>query len=151
MLKQVLLPFYELINEARQRVGDSAPKIADAIIEQAFPETITAAEIEGCDRMLRSGVIDAIKTYIRKPPADDRQRTFEDIDPKFMPLVSRLQSTSYFVPSAYGGEYVGVPDLIARPSLLKAAMEFMALKGRECLEEAQRMGELYEAVSESES
>jgi hypothetical protein len=146
MLKQVLAPFYELIDRSRQRVGDSAPKIADEVLAAAFPQTHNASELEGCDRMLRNGVINAVKAYIRKPPADERQRSFEDIAPQFMPLVENLGSTSYYVPSLHGGEYVGVGELIAKPELLEAAQKFMQLKAEENAEEARRLGELLEAV-----
>lgn len=147
MLKAVLLPFYELIDEARQRVGDVPALIADEVIEKAFPNTFHSAELEGCDRMFRTGVIEAVKVYVRRPPADERQRHMAEISPDFGKIASKLKSDSYWVPGLNGtGEQVMIKDLIAKPRLLDAARKFMRQKGQECFEEAQTLDELYEAV-----
>ena len=149
MLKAVLQHFYELADEARAKFGNDAPVVTDAIIQAAFPKTYAEAMEEGCDRMFRIGVKDAVKSYIRQPPQDDRQRHLNDIDPKFLPLIHDLGSVAYFVPSINGtGEYVGIPDLIAEPEKLDAARKFMRLKGDECLREAKKLDELYDAVVE---
>ncbi|MFH5773604.1 hypothetical protein ACHFJ0_05080 [Paracoccus sp. NGMCC 1.201697] len=151
MLKPILLPFYEMIEDARQRLGDSAPKIADEVIERAFPGTMMNAEMEGCDRMLRVGIIEAIKDYLRKPPACERQRHFAEISEDFGRIAEKLKSDSYFVPGLNGeGEYVLIKDLVAKPILLDAARKFMRQKGLECISEAQILDELYEAVRASE-
>ena len=55
-----------------------------------------------------------------------------------------LRSKSYFVESAE--EYVLIPDLIAEPPLLDDARRFMRQKGKECLDEADRLDALYAAV-----
>lgn len=146
MLKQALWEFYALVDQARQEVGDNAGRIADEVMERAFPETVGAAVHEGCDLMLRIGVLNAVKSYIRKPGADTRQRTFEDVHPDLMPHVKKLGAVAYFVPRLNGGEHVNVPDLIARPADLDAARKFMRLKGEETLHEADLLDELYEAV-----
>lgn len=146
MLKAVLAHFYELADEARAKFGDSAPKVTNEIIERAFPGTMAAATEEGCDRMFREGVINAVQKLIRKPGVDTRQRTLADIDPDFLPLVQELGSVAYYVPSVDGGEYISVPDLCANPDKLDAARKFMRQKGEECLREAKRLDDLYEAV-----
>lgn len=148
MLKLVLMPFYEAIDEARAHVGDNAPRIADTIISRTFPESFEASEREGCDRMLRSGVINAVKRYIRKPPAEDRQRSLADIDPDFLPIADRLNSGSYFTPTIDGGEYKTIVDLIADPKKLDAARKFLRQKGIENINEADVLDELYSAVTE---
>lgn len=147
MLKAVLSHFYALADEARQKFGDNAPKVTDDIIEAAFPRTVEAATVEGCDRMLREGVMGAVKDLIRRPPADERQRTFNDIAPELMPLAEKLGSVAYYVPSASGpGRYMSVPDLCHDARALDAARQFMREKGEECLREAKRLDQLFEAV-----
>ena len=146
MLKAVLAHFYELADQARAKFGDNAPKVTNDIIDRAFPGTMAAAHEEGCDRMFREGVKNAVQKYIRKPGIDTRNRTFSDIDPDFLPLVQELGSVAYYVPSVDGGEYVGVPDLCANPEQLNGARLFMRQKGEECLREAKRLDDLYAAV-----
>lgn len=151
MLKAILHPFYEMVDEARQKVGDNAPKIVDAIMFKAFPNTATHAELEGCDRMFRVGMIEAVKDYLRKLPVAERQRQFSEIHDSFAKVAERLKSDSYFVPGPNGeGEYVLVKDLIASLKLLDAARKFMRQKGQECLGEADTLDELYEAVEGAE-
>lgn len=149
MLKETLSHFYELADDARARFGDNAPKVTDAIIEAAFPETFGAALTEGCDRMFRDGVKEAVTKLIRKPPQDDRNRSFNDIAPGLMPLASKLGSVAYFVPALDGGEYISVPDLCADPVALDGARRFMRQKGEECLSEAKKLDDLYFAVMEA--
>jgi len=147
MLKETLAHFYALADQARAKVGDSAPRITNEIIEAAFPESMAAAELEGCDRMLRDGVKDAIAKYIRKPQSDTRQRTFEDIAEDLLPLVSNLGSVAYYVPAPDGGgEYVGIPDLCVDRESLDAARKFMRTKGEETLAEADKLDDLFFAA-----
>lgn len=146
MLKETLSHFYVMVDEARAKVGDNAGRITDEVMERAFPETVGAALQEGCDLMLREGVLNAVKDYIRKPGKDTRQRTFEDVHPDLMPHVKKLGAVAYYVPRLNGGEHVSVPDLIASPTDLDAARKFMRLKGEETLHEADLLDELYEAV-----
>ena len=44
-------------------------------------------------------------------------------------------------------EYVAIPALIAEPELLDDARRFMRRKGKECLDEADRLDALYVAVT----
>lgn len=146
MLKDVLSNFYVLADEARAKFGADAPKITSDIIAAAFPETVASAEVEGCDKMLHEGVKRAVSKYIRKPGRDTRNRTFNDIDPEFLPLVEDLGSVAYYVPHATGGEYVSVPDLCYDKGKLNAARKFMRVKGEETLAEANKLDALFEAV-----
>lgn len=146
MLKAVLADFYALADQARAKFGDNAPRVTDDIIERAFPETFQASQTEGCDRMFRDGVKDAVAQYIRKPGIDERQRTFDDIAPALLPLAMELGSVAYYVPSADGGSYIGVPDLCHDLTQLDAARAFMRQKGDECLREAKRLDDLYAAA-----
>jgi len=147
MLKATLSHFYALADQARARFGDNAPHVTNDIIEKAFPETFGAALTEGCDRMFRDGVKDAVAKYIRKPSANVRQRSFDDIAPELLPLAKELGSVAYYVPSLTGGEYVGVPDLCHDAAQLDAARKFMRTKGEECLREAKRLDDLFDAVT----
>ena len=142
MLKETLSHFYVLIDHAREKVGTNPGRIADEIMDRAFPETVGAALSEGCE-------LKAVKSYIRKPGKDTRQRTFEDVHPDLMPHVKKLGAVAYYVPRLDGGEHVSVPDLIAKPADLDAARKFMRLKGEETLHEADLLDELYEAVRAS--
>lgn len=146
MLKEVLAEFYQLADQARAKFGDSAPKITNEIIGAAFPETFSASELEGCDRMFRDGVKNHVAKYIRKPGQDERQRSFNDIAEEFMPLVEVLGSVAYFVPSQTGGEYIGIPDLCHDREALDAARKFMRMKGEETLAEADRLDQLFNAI-----
>ena len=147
MLKAVLADFYALADQARAKFGDNAPKVTDDIIAAAFPETFAASMDEGCDRMFRDGVKEAVAKYIRKPAADTRQRTFDDIAPHLLPFAEKLGSVAYYVPTPTGGEYVSVPDLCADISLLDAARKFTRQKGEETLREAKRLDDLYDAAT----
>lgn len=147
MLKEVLADFYALADQARAKFGDNAPKVTDDIIEAAFPQTVAAAHGEGCDRMFRDGVKNAVAKYIRKPAADSRQRTFDDISADLLPFAEKLGSVAYYVPCTDGGEYVSVPDLCADVDRLDAARKFMRQKGDECIREAKRLDDLYEAAT----
>lgn len=145
MLKAKLQHFYELVESARDDVGESAPKIADKVIKTAFPRTMAEADIEGCEGMLRTGVIQAVTRYIRKLRTDARQRTFNDIAPDVMPFVEKLASASYYVPG--DAEYVGLPDLCFDLERLDQARRYMRQKGLEVLSEATRLDELYEYLA----
>lgn len=146
MNAKTLSHFYLLADTARAKFGDNAPKITDDILRKAFPDTVAASENEGCDKMLRVGVKSAVQQYIRKPLKDTRQRTLNDIDPDFLPVVEQLGSLAYFVPADDGGEYVGVPDLCHDRASLDAARKFMRIKGNETLAEADRLDQLYNAI-----
>lgn len=131
--------------EIASRLGRNAPRIADDLMEDAFPRTCERAREEGAARMLRTGVIAEVKHVLRTSADVAGQCDFAGICASFAPLVRDLRSKSYFVESAE--EYVAVPDLIAAPDLLDDARRFMRRKGIECLAEADRLDALYEAVT----
>jgi hypothetical protein len=56
MLSNKLHLFYAKLNEAVAIHGTNAGAVTDAIINEAFPETAAAAEQEGAESMLRTGV-----------------------------------------------------------------------------------------------
>lgn len=130
--------------EAVDRVGRSAPRVVDHILKSLFPNTIDAAESEGASRMLRNGCIAEVKRVLHRLGNADDQVDFREIDPSFLPLVRSLQRPSYFVPAR--DEEVPVRELIADPAQLDAARRFMRLKGMQCLDEADRLDRLYDAV-----
>lgn len=149
MLTDKLQPFYNRVHEAMMEVGNNAPRIADRVIAEAFPETADAAEREGADRMLRDGVIQHLTKYLKRSgdmPAVV-QGDFAAISEEFMPIVDRLQSHSHYVPSLQ--MHIPVGALIAQPEWLDEARKFKRQKGEETLAEADVLDELYHAISES--
>jgi len=145
MLTDKLRHFYDLANVAVAKVGKNANAIADAIIAEAFPETCNAAEREGADKMLRSGVVEKIKKMLTKE-SEDNQYDFASISEDFMPIVKKLGSHSHYVPLADVQEYVHIGVLIKNPAWLDAARKFKRQKGKETLAEADVLDELYHAV-----
>lgn len=130
--------------EAADQVGRSAPRIVDHILRAVFPKTTTAAEAEGASGMLRTGCIAEVKRVLHSVRDGAGQSDFGEIDASFQSFVRRLRRPSYFVPER--DEEVPVRELIADPAQLDAARRFMRLKGMECLDEADRLDRLYEAV-----
>jgi hypothetical protein len=145
MLDSQTAAFAERVWAIAARLGNNAPKIADDIMEAAFPLTCTQAREEGALRMLRTGIISEVKRILRNRDDGVGQADFSEVCDGFVPLVKALRSKSYFVEGAE--EYVAVPDLIAEPDLLDDARRFMRRKGRECLAEADRLDALYAAVT----
>lgn len=146
MLNKRVANFAELVWTTAAKVGNSAPAIADKIMKRAFPQTVTEAKIEGADRMLRIGIIAAIKDILKHAADDDDQIDFSTIDPKFGRIVKKLKSKTYFVEAAQ--EYIPVSRLIEEPELLDDARRHMRRKGMECLAEAKVLDELYAALTE---
>lgn len=144
MLNSQTAQFASMVWVTANRVGNSAPKIADEIMQETFPETCSAAQQEGVFKMLRVGIITEIKRILRAGEDVDGQIDFGDDNEQFAHIISELKSKTYFVESA--GEYVSVPDLISDPDLLDDARKFMRRKGVECIEEAARLDKLYLAV-----
>lgn len=152
MLKSKLEHFYQAVEQARAEVGESPARIADRVIFDAFPASYEATRGEGCDDMLRVGVIKAITRYITKPKAEERQGSFADIDPDLMPLVEPLSKSAYLVPSAHGAEqdedtktlgfYVPVADLVRDVEGLRAARDFLAMKAGHVQSEANKLSAL---------
>lgn len=148
MLTDRLQNFYRSVHTAIAEVGNSATKVADRVIREAFPDTAEAAEREGADRMLRNGVVAHIAGYLKRqdgnPVAD--QIDFDEIAPDFRGIVSRLSNPTHYVPSLE--EYVPVRLLIANPCHLDEARKFKRQKGFETLGEADVLDELYDAIAD---
>jgi len=149
MLKSKLEHFYAAVNSARQEVGESPTRIADEVMRAAFPASYDATRTEGCDDMLRRGVIDAIKRYMTKPAAAERQMHMNDIAPDVLPLVEPLGKSAYLVPSPQGSEedeetrtigfYVPVADLVNDLAALEAACDFLDAKAGHVQAEANKL------------
>lgn len=152
MLKSKLETFYAAVERARQNVGEAPARIADAVLADAFPASYEASQQEGCDDFLRRGAIEAIKRYITKPKAEDRQGHFNDIAEDLLPYVEPLGRSSYLVPSAEGSEqdeetrtlgfYVPVADLVQDINALRAARDFLASKADHVQREADKLSAL---------
>ena len=145
MLNSQSAAFAASVWEIASRLGNNAPRIADDIMEEAFPLTCSQARQEGALRMLRTGIITEVKRILRNQEDGLGQGDFCEVSETFAPLVRALRSKTYFVESAQ--EYVGIPDLIAEPDLLDDARRFMRRKGIECLAEADRLDALFAAVT----
>lgn len=156
MLKTKLETFYRAVERARHVVGESPAKIADAVLGEAFPQSYDATRSEGCDDMLRVGVVAVIKRYITKPPASERQTHFNDLAPDVLPYVEPLSRSSYLVPSEGGadqdeetktlGFYVPITDLVNDPAALRAARDFMAGKTAHMKAETDKLTALLEYI-----
>lgn len=146
MLNTKLDLFYKLVWEAAARVGYNASAITDSVLSPAFPETVRAAGQEGAFGMLRDGVMVSVRKVLKSCP-DDCQIDFGQIAPQFRAIVKKigLKNVRYFVESV--NEHVGVADLITTPALLDNARKYMRRKGEECIAEADRLDELYFAVT----
>lgn len=152
MLKSKLEHFYQAVEQARSEVGESPARIADRVMPMALPASYEATRGEGCDDMLRVGVIKAITRYITKPVAAERQGHFNEIEPDLLPLVEPLSKSAYLVPSAQGadmdedtrtlGFYVPVADLIRDLDGLRSARDFLAMKAGHVQSEANKLSAL---------
>jgi hypothetical protein len=145
MLNSQSAAFAASVWEIASRLGNNAPRIADDIMEDAFPLTCSQARQEGALKMLRTGIITEVKRILRNQDDGLGQGDFCEVTETFAPLVRALRSKTYFVESAQ--EYVGIPDLIAEPDMLDDARRFMRRKGIECLAEADRLDALFAAVT----
>lgn len=130
--------------EAADQLGRSAPRIVDHILQLVFPNTTDAARTEGASRVLRTGCIAEVKRVLHGVRDGAGQSDFGEISASFLPLIRQLQRPSYFVPER--DEEVPIEELIAMPGQLDAARHFMRRKGMECLDEADRLDRLYDAV-----
>lgn len=147
MLTDKLQVFYQRVHAAMMEVGNSAPRIADRVIAEAFPETADAAEREGADKMLRDGVIEFVSKYLKRnsnAPMDE-QGDFSELSDEFRDIVGRLHSHSHYVPTLQ--QHMPVGFLIANPEYLDEARKFKRQKGEETLAEAAALDELYDAVT----
>lgn len=127
-----------------RRLGLNIGLITDAIIRDLFPHTSRAAEDEGADVMLRSGVGQAVRKQIKKPTPIGEQIDLSRVDPPFHSIALELRNHTYFVESL--GEFKPVHALIRNPALLDEARKYLQRKGLETLAEADRLDDLYEAV-----
>ncbi len=146
MLNDKLQSFYQAVHSAMMEVGNNAPRIADRVIFEAFPDTSEAAEREGADRMLRDGVIIFVAKYLKRnsnAPLEG-QGDFADISDEFRDIVKKLSSNSHYVPTLQ--QHMPVGFLISNPDMLDEARQFKREKGLETLAEADVLDELYEAV-----
>ena len=66
MLDSQSAAFAERVWDVASQLGNNAPKIADDIMEAAFPLTCSQAREEGALRMLRTGIISEVKRILRK-------------------------------------------------------------------------------------
>jgi hypothetical protein len=146
MLSDKLQAFYQAVHAAMMEVGNSAPRIADRVIADAFPDTSEASEREGADKMLRNGVIDFLSKYLKNNAnAPAEQVDFSDISDEFQDIVKKLSKPSHYVPTLQ--QHMPVSYLIANPEALDEARKFKREKGLETLAEADALDELYDAVT----
>ena len=147
MLTDKLQPFYQHFHAAMLEVGNSAPRIADRVIAEAFPNTADAAEREGADKMLRDGVIEFIAKYLKRNANAplEHQGDFAEVNEQFRDIVGRLHSGSHYVPTLQ--QHMPTAYLIENPRFLDEARKFKRRKGEETLAEAAVLDELYEAVT----
>ena len=148
MLTDKLHVFYQHVHAAMMEVGNSAPRIADRVIAEAFPDTADAAEREGADVMLRNGVIEFLTKYLKRSANAplETQTDFADIAPEFQSIVTRLHNQSHYVPTLQ--QHMPIPFLIDTPDFLDEARKFKRQKGEETLAEAAVLDELYNAITE---
>lgn len=154
MLTKPLSDFITLVWLTAEKIGRNAPAIADQILHKAFPRTYSPAVEEGAIKFLRRGAVDAIRNILKHggedddaTPGEDESPAVRDLwenDPIFAPIAKKLKSRRYFVEQQ--AEYRTVDELIAEPSDLDDARKLMRRKGVECLEEANVLDELFEAV-----
>lgn len=138
--------FFSMVDDARKIKGESPPAITDWILRSAFPATTESADAEGCIDYLRTGVLKAVREYLKDSTPDDEQWGFEDIDPAFRDYVEALSHRSYYLPFP-DDRFAQVPELIENPDLLDVARKFMRLKATETAKEADALDDLYNAVT----
>ena len=97
MLDSQSAAFAERVWEVASQRGNNAPKIADDMMEDAFPLTCSQARQEGALRMLRTGIITEVKRILRTQDDAVGQADFAEVCESFAPLVKDLRSKSYFV------------------------------------------------------
>lgn len=148
MLNKRTQDFAMIVLDAAALVGNNSRRVTDHIMRDTFPNTVAEAEMEGADKMLRSGVIEAVEKILKKQRTPAEQMGFNSIAPALMPIVDTLKSSKYRVEAL--DELVPIHVLIQNPELLDDARKHMRRKGMECLDEAKSLDELYAAVTASE-
>jgi hypothetical protein len=143
---------YKLIQAIRRLLkpeGNSAPNIADAVIDVCYPQTVKVAKGEGAYGVLRTGVVVFVRAYLkgegeRVTAADDATAGMWEIAPGFQEVAAQLTHGEYYVPSV--ADFVPKGKLIALPALFDEARKFIRSKGDECIAEADRMDIAYAAL-----
>jgi hypothetical protein len=144
MLNDKLALYHELKNAAVLRLGKNAPAVADAITKAAFPETVEAADREGCISMLRSGIVASLSKEFSHKTDDDPAQTSMDFPEVIRPLVRRLKGSAHYVESL--ARYVNNKELFANEQWLDDARKFKRTKGNETLAEATTLDEIHAAL-----
>lgn len=144
MLNNKLQIFLQKVNEAVAIHGLNAKAVTDAVIVEAFPETISAAIDEGADSMLRNGVIDFLSSHFKRVPAHHPFQLSLDIPESVRPIVAKLKGEAHYVKKL--GRYVPNAILISNRSWLNDARNYKRAKGNEVLAEAQLLDEIYVAL-----
>lgn len=141
----------EVINEFHAAVWVSAAKhgmkpshVAADIMEELYPQTLSAAGDEGALAYLRDGINKAVKQVFSAKPKDENQDSLFDIDASLMPHVENLKRFSFYVEAI--DEFLTVTDLIKNVRWLDDARKHLRRKGEETLAEASRLDKLYAAV-----
>lgn len=146
MLTDKLQEFYRHVHAAIIEVGNSAPRIADRVIAEAFPATCEAAEREGADKMLRDGVVAFLTNWLkRNSNTPEDQGDFAELSHEFKSIVVKLHNASHYVPTLQ--QHMPVGFLIGNHEFLDEARKFKRQKGEETLAEADVLDELYDAVT----
>lgn len=130
----------DLMGQAEAQAGASAPAVADLILKRAFPVTAESADHEGCASMLRRGLADRVRRYLRSP------RYVEDVDwRRWTPgWARRLKSHAYYVPSLR--TYVSLNSLLLYPHWLNEAQQHLRLKANQTMAEARTLLLLHETI-----
>lgn len=141
-------PLNDAIMEAANALGvRSGPAVADAIIAQVFPQTLKSAKGEGAEHILRNGLIAHVARVLKGTTPQAEQNDFAAVEASFGEYIKPLKNRSYFVPSRE--EYVALGDMISRPHEIKEAAASLRKHGRDCIDEADRLELLFEAVTGS--
>lgn len=139
-------PLNDAIIEAANALGArSGPAVADAIIAQVFPKTLKSAKGESAEHILRNGLIAHVARVLKGTASQAVQNDFAALEATFGEYIKPLKNRSYFVPSRE--EYVALGDMIARPHEIKEAATSLRKHGRDCIDEADRLELLFEAVT----
>ena len=136
--------FAEMVLDAMAGFGPSAAEITTVVMCEAFPKTCAAADEEHATSMLRDGVYNSVRRIIKKNHDDIEQVHINDLHPNLMPYINELNNDRYYVVSTQ--QWVHVSKLIENRDLFQQAIQFMKLKGKECIEESVRLTDLYEKV-----
>lgn len=123
----------------------NAAAIRDHIVKLLYPRTMKEAEDEGALQHFLAGVTVAVRRVLRQMESDGLQHDLGEVHPKLFPYVQILKHPSYFVPSL--GEYLTIVELIETPTLLDEARVFLRRKGEEVIAEAERLDDLFKAVT----